>query len=140
MSDLADKVIQANDAQNNSNTGPKLDDIGFPLPIPQTEKAWCNYLTARILYLNQRMYLHEGRLWLEDWAIPETAESYYVLARYPKKIKPHEVHYVWTKLKDIVPTLNTDIISVLPNTTFNMKTGEVKHERVWTTTPWEGEK
>lgn len=132
---LADKVIQANEEQNSS--GPELDDIGFPLPIPKTEKAWCNYLTARIIYLNQRMYLHEGKLWLDNWPIPETAESYYRLAKYPSKVKDHQLHYVWTKLKEIVPRLDTDTISVLPNRTFNMRTGEMKNEKVWTTSPWE---
>ena len=136
---LADKVIEANDHENKVNAGPELDDIGFPLPIPDTEKAWCNYLTARLMYLNPRIYLHEGILWLDDTPIPETATSYYRLAKYPKKIKDHEVHYVWAKMKEVVPTLNTDIVAVLPDMTFNMRTGEVKHERVWTTTPWEEE-
>lgn len=133
---LADKVIEANEYHEEPE-GPKLDDIGFPLPKPDTEKAWCNYLTARILYLNPRMYLHEGILWLEDWPIPETAASYYKLAKYPSKIKDHQVNYVWTKLKEVVPVLDTDVIAILPDMTFNMRTGEVKHEKVWTTTPWE---
>lgn len=136
---LADKVIEANDYENEVNTGPELDDIGFPLPKPDTEKAWCNYLTARLMYLNPRIYLHEGILWLEDTPIKENAESYYRLAKYPKKLKEYEVHYVWTKLKEVVPVLNTDIISILPGITFNMRTGEVKHEDVWTTAPWEEE-
>ena len=134
---LADKVIEANDHEKEANTGPKLDDIGFPLPVPDTEKAWCNYLTARLMYLNPRIYLHEGMLWLDDVPIPETTASYYKLAKYPKKIKDHEMHYVWTKLKELVPVLNTDVVAVLPDMTFNMRTGEVKHEKVWTTTPWE---
>ena len=132
---LADKVIEANE-YHEEQEGPKLDDVGFPLPKPDTEKAWCNYLTARILYLNPRMYLHEGMLWLEDWPIPENAASYYKLAKYPSKIKDYQVNYVWTKLKEIVPVLDTDVIAVLPDMTFNMRTGEVKHEKVWTTTPW----
>lgn len=45
-----------------------------------------------------------------------------------------------TKLKEIVPVLDTDVIAILPDMTFNMRTGEVKHEKVWTTTPWEEEK
>lgn len=136
---LADKVIEANDHEREVNSGPELDDIGFPLPIPDTEKAWCNYLTARLMYLNPRIYLYEGVLWLEDTPIRENAASYYKLAKYPKKIKENEVHYVWSKLKELVPVLDTDTIAVLPDLTFNMRTGEVKHERVWTTTPWEDE-
>ena len=134
---LADRVIKANEESKAINAGPELDDIGFPLPGPKTEKAWCNYLTARILYLNQTMYLHEGMLWIDNYSIPETPQSYYKLAKYPKKIKDYQALYVWNKLKEIVPTLDPDIIAVLPNRTFNMRTGEIKNERVLTTNPWE---
>ena len=136
---LADDVIQANQEETVSNTGPQLDDIGFPLPKPQTEKAWCEYLTARLLYLNPRIYFHNDRLWIDNYIVREDKNSYYRLARYPKKIADHENEYVWTRLRDIVPRLNTDIVAVLPDVTFNMKTGEFKHEEVWTTTPWEEE-
>lgn len=136
---LADDVIQANQEETVINTGPQLDDIGFPLPKPQTEKAWCEYLTARLLYLNPRIYFHNDRLWIDNYIVREDKNSYYRLARYPKKIADHENEYVWARLRDIVPRLNTDIVAVLPDVTFNMKTGEFKHERVWTTTPWEEE-
>lgn len=134
---LADDVIQANQEETVSNTGPQLDDIGFPLPKPQTEKAWCEYLTARLLYLNPRIYFHNDRLWIDNYIVREDKNSYYRLARYPKKIADHENEYVWTRLRDIVPRLDTDKVAVLPDVTFNMKTGEFKHEEVWTTTPWE---
>ena len=134
---LADDVIQANQEETVSNSGPQLDDIGFPLPKPQTEKAWCEYLTARLLYLNPRIYFHNDRLWIDNYIVREDKNSYYRLARYPKKIADHENEYVWTRLRDIVPRLDTDKVAVLPDVTFNMKTGEFKHEEVWTTTPWE---
>lgn len=136
---LADDVIQANQEETVSNSGPQLDDIGFPLPKPQTEKAWCEYLTARLLYLNPRIYFHNDRLWIDNYIVREDKNSYYRLARYPKKIADHENEYVWTRLRDIVPRLDTDKVAVLPDVTFNMKTGEFKHEEVWTTTPWEEE-
>lgn len=136
---LADEVIQANKEEKKVSNEPKLDDIGFPLPKPQTEKAWCEYLTARLWYLNPRIYFHEGRLWIDEHRILETKNSYYRLAKYPSKIQDHENEYVWERLRELVPRLNTDIVAVLPDLTFNMKTGELKHEEVWTTTPWEGE-
>ena len=140
MVDLADRVIKANEEENKSEeTGPKLDDIGFPLPKPDTEHAWCEYLTARILYLNQRMYKHHDLLWIEDELIKETKNNYYRLAKYPKQITDPECQYVWRRLKEVVPELDPDVIAVLPDVTFNMRTGEFKRERVWTTTPWEGE-
>lgn len=137
---LADKVIKANEEPEPIDTGPKLDDIGFPLPKPDTEKAWCEYLTARILYLNPRMYLHHNILWIENIPIRETKNNYYMLAKYPKPITDPECQYVWRRLKEVVPELDTDIISVLPDLTFNMRTGEVKHEKVRTTSPWKGER
>lgn len=132
---LADKVIEANEYHQSS--GPELDDIGFPLPKPDTERAWCEYLTARLLYLNPRIYFHNDRLWIDNYIVREDKNSYYRLARYPKKIADHENEYVWTRLRDIVPRLDTDKVAVLPDVTFNMKTGEFKHEEVFTTTPWE---
>lgn len=136
---LADKVIEANEHEEKANQGPELDDIGFPLPEPDTEKAWCEYLTARLLYLNQWMYKHLDMLWLDDIPIDETKESYYKLAKYPKKISDPECQYVWRRAKELVPRLDTDKVAVLPNLTFNMRTGEFKHETVRTTTPWEEE-
>lgn len=138
--DLADRVIQANEDANKKPEGTKVDDIGFPLPKPQTEKAWCEYLTARILFLNNRMYKHQGRLWLANEMITEDKNTYYRLAKYPKKISDPECQYVWRRLKETVPILDTDVIAVLPGWTFNMRTGEFKEEDVWTTTPWEEEK
>ena len=136
MDNLADMVIQANQEERPDNA-PKLDDIGFPLPKPDTERAWCEYLTARLLYLNPRIYFHEDRLWINNNIIREDKTSYYRLAKYPKKISDPENEYVWTRLREIVPVLDTDKVAVLPDVTFNMRTGEVKHEEVWTTTPWE---
>lgn len=136
---LADRVIQANRDNREEETGPKLDDIGFPLPKPDTERAWCEYLTARLLYLNNRMYTYNGFLWVEDNMIKEDKNSYYRLAKYPKQITDPECQYVWRRAKELVPELDPDVIAVLPDMTFNMRTGEVKFERVWTTTPWEGE-
>lgn len=136
---LADKVIEANEAENSSAepTTPLVDDIGFPLPKPDTERAWCEYLTARILYLNNRMYKHQGLLWIQDNIVRENKNTYYILAKYPKQITDPECQYIWRRLKELVPELDTDKISVLPGWTFNRKTGEFKEENVWTTTPWE---
>ena len=136
---LADRVIEANDYEREANSGPELDDIGFPLPKPDTERAWCEYLTARLLYLNQSMYKHMGMLWVENTPIKETKNEYYRMAHYPKVISDPECQYVWRRAKEMVPELNPDIIAVLPDMTFNMRTGEIKHETVWTTTPWEEE-
>lgn len=140
MDNLADKVIQANKEERRANDGPEMDDIGFPLPKPDTERAWCEYLTARLWYLNPRIYLYNGDLWINDHTVTEDKNSYYRLAKYPKRIQDHECEYVWTRLKELVPELDPDVIAVLPDLTFNMRTGEIKHERVWTTTPWEEER
>lgn len=139
--DLADRVIEANETQKKSAepTGPTLDDIGFPLPKPDTEQAWCEYLTARVLYLNNRVYKHHGLLWIQDELVHENKNTYYRLAKYPKTISDPECQYVFRRLKELVPELDTDVIAVLPDWTFNMKTGEFKNERVWTITPWEEE-
>ena len=136
MSNLAEKLIQANQEERKKDDQ-KYDDIGFPLPKPQTEKAKCEYLTARIMYLNPRIYLHENRLWLDNVELVENKNTYYRLAKYPKRITEPECQYVWTRLKELVPKLSTEWVSVLPDVIFNMKTGEIRHGEVWTTTPWE---
>lgn len=140
MSNLADRVIRANEHETTvTPEKTNVDDIGFPLPKPDTERARCEYLTARILFLNNRMYKHHGFLWMGNDIIKENKNTYYALAKYPKAISEPECQYVWRRLKEIVPELDTDIISVLPNLTFNTRTGEFKDEEVWTITPWEEE-
>ena len=85
------------------------------------------------------MYKYHGLLWLHNDIIIENKNTYYRLARYPKVITDPQCQYVWRRLKEIVPELDPDVIAVLPDMTFNMRTGEVKREKVWTTTPWEEE-
>ena len=138
MSSLADRVIEANTRDENSIDTDAVDDIGFPYPKVDTERAWCDYLTARLLYLNDRLYKHKGLLWLGPTHIEETKRSYYLLAKYPKKISDPECQYIWRRAKELVPELNTDILSVTPNLTFNMRTGEIEDSRVWTVSPWFG--
>ena len=135
MEDLADRVIQAN-RESRRTDEPKLDDIGFPLPKPDTERAWCEYLTARFLYLNPYTYVHHGKLWIDNDMLEETKNTYYTLAKYPKGISDPECQYVFRRLKEVCPILNTDIIEVLPGVTFNMRTGEFKREDVQLTRPW----
>lgn len=140
MSDLADRVILANEHNDKADTPEqKYDDVGVLLPDTDSELVWCEYLTARIICLNPDMYIHHNILWISDEMIKENKNSYYRLAKYPKQISDSECQYVWRRLKEIVPQLDTDIISVLPGLTFNMRTGELKHENVKTITPWEEE-
>ena len=139
MDSLADRVIEANEEEKKAGKGPELDDIGFPLPKPDTERAWCEYLTARLWHLNPRIYFYNDHLWINERIIVEDKSSYYRLAKYPNQIKDHQCEYVWTRLRELVPRLDPDVIAVLPDLTFNMRTGELKHETVWTTTPWEEE-
>lgn len=139
MSNLADKVIQANEDEAKVQEGPELDDIGFPYPRVRTEKTMCEYLTARIIYLNKEIYQYQGLLWVHNHILQETKDTYYTMAKYPKQISDPENRYVWRRLRELVPTLNTDKIEVLPGVTFNMITGEVKFEKVRTISMWDGE-
>lgn len=141
MVSLADKVIQVNeeDREREEKEAQELavDDIGLPLPKPQTERAWCEYLTARFIYLNPDVYVHLGRLWIDNEILEENPGTYYTLAKYPKKISEPECRYIFRRLKEVSPILNTDIIEVLPGVTFNMRTGKFKHEDVQVTRPWD---
>lgn len=136
MNNLADKVIQANEEIKQEPEGPELDDIGFPYPKVRNEKTMCEYLTARIIYLNKEIYQYQGLLWVHNRIIKETKDSYYTMAKYPRKISDPENRYVWRRLRELVPTLNTDKVEVLPGVTFNMVTGEVKFEDVRTISSW----
>lgn len=139
MSSLADKVIEANNEhikQESKDELPRLDDVGLPLPIPDTEKAWCEYLTARLLYLNNRIYKYCGHLWIYNSPIKENKATYYELAAYPKVITDPQCKYIWRRAKELVPELDTKKISVLPGVIFDMETGEFNREDVWTTSSW----
>lgn len=142
MSSLADKVIEANDEsarRESEENSLALDDIGLPLPLPDTEKAWCEYLTARLLYLNNRMYKYCGHLWLHNSPIRENKATYYELSAYPKPITDPQCKYVWRRAKELVPELDATKIAVLPNLTFSTETGEFKREDVWTVSSWQGD-
>lgn len=142
MDSLADKVIAANDAEQEraeEQSGPRLDDVGLPLPEPDTERARCEYLVARLLFLNPRLYTYLGLIWLAHEPIKENKNSYYKLAHYPKTLSDPECQYIWRRTKELVPELDTSKIAILPNVTFNMQTGEIAHEQAWTIIPW-GEK
>lgn len=137
MSSLADKVIEANDESLRQETNPiEVDDVGLPLPLPDTEKAWCEYLTARLLYLNNRMYKYCGCLWIHDAPIKENKATYYELAAYPKVITDPQCKYIWRRAKELVPELDTEKVAVLPGATFDMKTGKFDKEDIWTTSSW----
>lgn len=141
MGNLADRVIAANDAESRrpeESYGPEVDDIGLPLPEPDTNKAWCEYLVARLLYLNPRLYTYMGLIWLEHEPIRENKNSYYRLAHYPKMISDPECQYVWRRAKELVPELDTSKIAILPNVTFDTQTGEIEIEDTWTISPWGG--
>lgn len=140
VNNLADKVIQANKRDSSIHKEEqKLDDLGLLLPDTDSEFDWCEYLTIRIVYINPNMYTFRNLLWIHNEMIKENKSSYYRLAKYPKQITDSECQYVWRRLKEILPQLDTDVISVLPGVTFNMRTGELKYEDVRTITPWEDE-
>ena len=138
MSSLADRVIEANNAEPESSEVERVDDIGFPYPKIESERTWCDYLTARLLYLNNRIYKHKGLLWIGAYHIEETKQSYYRLAKYPKRISDPENQYIWRKAKELAPELDVDVLSATPNLVFDMRTGEITDEKVWTTSPWPG--
>lgn len=137
---LADRVIQANEHDSTIHEEEqKRDDLGLLLPDTDSEFDWCEYLTIRIVYINPNMYTYRNLIWIHDEMIKENKSSYYRLAKYPKQITDSECQYVWRRLKEILPQLDTDVISVLPGVTFNMRTGELKYEDVRTITPWKEE-
>lgn len=118
--DLADQLIAANEKSLN---GSEKDELGIPLPIPQTRRAHYEYLAARALYLNPHLHTRRERteLWNSHAIIQPELDDICRLTKWVDKLPRQGVIYVYDRLRELVPELDDDIIAITPHLAWSFK-------------------
>lgn len=118
--DLADQLIAANQQHD-----PKveIDELGIPLPIPQTKRAHYNYLCARAFKRNPHLHTRHNRtqLWNSHTLIQPTLEDIARLTDWVDKLPPQAIVYIYDKCKELAPQLDDDIIAITPHLAWSFK-------------------
>lgn len=121
MDDLADQLIAANEEQHTQS--PEIDELGIPLPIPQTNRAHYNYLVARAFKRNPHLHTRHDRtqLWNSHDLIQPTVEDISRLADWVDPLPKQAIVYIYDKIKELAPQLDDDIIVITPHLAWSFK-------------------
>lgn len=118
--DLADQLIAANQQHD-----PKvqIDELGIPLPIPQTKRAHYNYLCARAFKRNPHLHTRHNRtqLWNSHTLIQPTLEDIARLTDWVDELPKQAIVYIYDKCKELAPQLDDDIIAITPHLAWSFK-------------------
>lgn len=119
--DLADQLIAANQEQEKAT--PEIDELGIPLPIPQTKRAHYNYLTARAFKRNPHLHTRHNRtqLWNSHTLIRPTLEDIARLTDWVDELPKQAIVYIYDKCKELAPQLDEDIIAITPRLAWSFK-------------------
>lgn len=120
--DLADKLI------NKLERSPEIamigkDNLGLPAPDHHT----VDYICARVLKQHPDIYKHKGRLYDGHTQIREdklTLISYNGAT--DKFIKPDTTVLIWDKIRELVPELSFDKITISPHLVWDVRKGELE--------------
>ena len=118
--DLASQLIAANEEQQATQN---IDELGIPLPIPQTKRAHYNYLCARAFKRNPHLHTRHERtqLWNSHTLIQPTLDDICRLTDWVDKLPRQAVLYIYDKLRELAPELNEDIIAITPRLAWSFK-------------------
>lgn len=118
--DLASQLIAANQQHV-----PKIeiDELGIPLPIPQTKRARYNYLCARAFKRNPHLHTRHNRtqLWNSHTLIQPTLEDIARLTDWVDELPKQAIVYIYDKCKELAPQLDEDIIAITPRLAWSFK-------------------
>lgn len=117
--DLADQLIAATQQQHQQ----EIDELGIPLPQPQTKRANYNYLCARAFKANPHLHTRHNRtqLWNSHTLIQPTLDDICRLTKWVDELPRQGVIYVYDKLRELAPELNEDIIAITPRLAWSFK-------------------
>lgn len=118
--DLADQLIAANEQHAHKI---QIDELGIPLPIPQTKRAHYNYLTARAFKRNPHLHTRHNRtqLWNSHTLIQPTLEDIARLTDWVDELPKQAIVYIYDKCKELAPQLDEDIIAITPRLAWSFK-------------------
>ena len=119
--DLAEQLIAANQEQEKS--APEIDELGIPLPIPQTNRAHYTYLVARAFKRNPHLHTRHNRtqVWNSHTLIQPTLEDIARLTDWVDKLPPQAIIFIYDKIKELAPPLDEDIIAITPRLAWSFK-------------------
>jgi hypothetical protein len=106
---------------------PKNDELGIP-----TANS-IEYLIARIFYVDyhfgniEHLHLREdGRIWEGDHWVAENNKNMYRLLKWQgRPLSQDQVHMLWNRLRECIPTLSDDKIVVKDNLVYDKESGEL---------------
>ena len=117
--DLADQLIAANQTKST----PEVDELGIPLPIPQTNRAHYTYLVARAFRRNPHLHTRHNRtqVWNSHTLIQPTLEDIARLTDWVDPLPRQAVIFIYDKIKELAPQLDEDIIAITPRLAWSFK-------------------
>lgn len=134
---IADEIIEANDSGRKhipeffNYALPERDDLGMPT-------ANClDYLIARIIYIDYNLtgpeHLHlreyDDMIWEGDHWVAENGANLYRLLKWKgKALSPDQQAMVWSRLREVLPTLSDKKIVIKDNLVYDKETGEMYYE------------
>ena len=132
MSDLADKIIEANEHEkvhkqrgDQAPEGYYTDDLGYWVEqdIKSNRMRFAQYIAFRCRVLNDHIYYDTESLTLYNRHTPiePTTNSILLLAKCPDMITTAQAIWVYNELKAKAPRLDRNRIVVAPGLAWNFK-------------------
>ena len=118
--DLASQLIEITEQHQQ---GVQVDELGIPLPQPQTNRAQYNYLVARAFKLNPYLHTRHDRteLWNGHTFIKPDIDDIARLTNWVDSLPRQAIVYVYDKMKELAPELDEDIIAITPHLAWSFK-------------------
>lgn len=140
MDSLADKVIAANNKQEEPDSSSNVPRGFFNVDLPETDEYGLptvdsvDYFVARVILIDQGSkngHLHlrdDGHIWKGHQWVAENTENLYRLCEWRYPIKPWQKETIWKRLREVLPSLSRDKYVVTDDLVWNRK--EAKLESV----------
>lgn len=140
MSGLADRIIEANNRQDNAGFDfEKNNFFGIPLDLPEVDACGLptsdslDYFVARLIAYNYRFdkdgHLHmrgDEHIWKGNHWVSENTDNLYRIARWGKPIKAYQREAIWRRVREVLPRLSRDKLVVTDKLVWNRDTGELE--------------
>lgn len=123
---LADQIADKQDQSPETQT---VDELGIPVPTPETPEYW----VARALRIHNygkdteisQLHLRGNALYLGHTPLKETENTLYDLTHLRHPVKKWELAAFYRVLRQYVPKLNRNFLQIADNLYWDMQKGEL---------------
>lgn len=130
MTSLADQIA---DKQAQSPETQSVDELGIPIPTPETPEYW----VARALMLHQpstptdihQLHLRGDTLYLGHTPLKETEATLYDLTHLRHPVKKWELSTFYRILRQYVPKLNRNFLQIADNLYWDIQNAELINQK-----------